>query len=109
MGGKPASAPAMSKPATPRSRQEMASSAISIERAWWRIAVSSWRTTILPPARRHPLLEALLHRSDHLVEGHPAADVLLGGVAHLGVDHAVGGQVLDALTRDAGDRRDRSA
>ena len=54
MGGKPASAPAMSKPATPRSRHAIASSAISIDRAWCRIAVSSWRTTILPPLAAIP-------------------------------------------------------
>ena len=42
------------------------------ERAWWRIAVSSWRTTILPPAGGHPLVEARLHRGDDLVEGQPA-------------------------------------
>ena len=83
----------------------MASSAISIERAWWRIAVSSWRTTIRPPRGRDALVEALLHGADDLVEGQARPDVLLGGVADLGVDDAVGRQVLDALARDPGERR----
>ena len=52
--GKPASAPAMSNPTTPESRQATDSSAISRDRAWWRIAVSSWRTTILPSASTMP-------------------------------------------------------
>src|SRR5262249_47768413 len=41
LGGLPASAPAMSNPATPRSRYRTASSAISSDRAAVRIAVSS--------------------------------------------------------------------
>ncbi len=105
MGGKPASAPAMSKPATPRSRQAIDSSAISIERAAWRIAVSSWRTTIRPPAAAIALLEAALHRADDLVQGEAGGDVLLGGVADLGVHHSVGGEVLDALAGHPLDRR----
>ena len=40
LGGQPASAPAMSNPATPRSRYRTASSAISSERAAVRMAVS---------------------------------------------------------------------
>ncbi len=56
-------------------------------------------------ARGHPRVEALLHRRDDLVERQPARDVLLGGVAHLGVDDAVRGEVLDALAGDPGDRR----
>ena len=51
------------------------------------------------------LVEALLHRLDDLVQGEPGAQVLLGGVADLGVDHAVGRQVLDALARHPGQRR----
>ena len=38
-------------------------------------------------------------RLDDLVEGQAAFEVLLGGVADLGVDDAVGGQVLGALGR----------
>ncbi len=51
------------------------------------------------PAARvdHPLLEAGPHRGHDLVEAEPGGDVLLGGVANLGVDHAVGRQVGDAL------------
>ena len=62
--------------------------------------MSSWRTTIRAAGGGDALVEALLHRGDDLVEGQAAADVLLGGVADLGVDHAVGGQVLDALAGD---------
>ncbi|SLI47844.1 Uncharacterised protein [Mycobacteroides abscessus subsp. abscessus] len=50
VGGYPASAPAMSKPPTPRSRQRTASSAISRERAACRMAVSRQVTTIGWPA-----------------------------------------------------------
>ena len=50
VGRKPASGPAMSKPTTPSSRCFTASSAISIDRAAWRIAVTSVRTTIGWPA-----------------------------------------------------------
>ena len=50
-------------------------------------------------------LEALLDGRDDLVEGEALLDVLLGGVADLGVHHAVRGQVLDALARHPGDRR----
>ena len=99
----------MSKPATPRSRHATASSAISRDLAWWRIAVSSWRTTIRAARRRRALVEALLDGGDDLVEGQPVAEVLLGGVAHLGVDDAVVGEVLDALAGDPAERRVRSA
>ena len=71
--------------------------------------MSSWRTTIRPPAAATPVVEALLDGRDDLVEGQPAVDVLLGGVADLGVDDAVGGQVLDALAGHPGERRGRSA
>ena len=104
VGGKPASAPAMSKPATPRSRQAMASSAISIERAACRIAVSSWRTTIVPPAAAMPSSKPRWTASTTSSRVSPLCDVLLGRVADLGVDHAVRGQVLDALAGDPGDR-----
>ena len=53
--------------------------------------------------RRLALVEALLHRVHDLVEREAAGEVLLGGVAHLGVDDAVGGQVLDALAGDPGE------
>ena len=105
VGGKPASAPAMSKPATPRSRQAMASSAISIERAWWRIAVSSWRTTIRRRWRPSPASKPSWTAATTSSRVRPLVDVLLGGVADLGVDDAVGGQVLDALAGDPGDGR----
>ena len=58
-----------------------------------------------PAAGDHRPVEALLHGRDHLVEGQPGLDVLLGGVADLGVDDAVGGQVLDALAGHPGHRR----
>ena len=53
------------------------------------------------PLRRSPSCTA----RDDLVEGEPAVEVLLGGVADLGVDDAVGGQVLDALARHPGEVR----
>ena len=46
-----------------------------------------------PPPRR----EACPDRLHDLLEGQAALEVLLGGVAHLGVHHPVLGQVLDAL------------
>ena len=54
-----------------------------------------------------PLVEPVLHGRDDLVEGQALVEVLLGGVAHLGVDHAVGGQVLDALAGHPGEVRRR--
>ena len=55
------------------------------------------------PAARvdHALLEAGPHRGHDLVESEPRGDVLLGGVADLGVDDPVGRQVGDALARHA--------
>ncbi len=44
--------------------------------------------------------EALVDGLDDLFEGEPALQVLLGGVAHLGVDDAVLGEVLGALGGD---------
>ena len=58
-----------------------------------------------PVGGRDALVEALLDGRDDLVEGEPVADVLLGGVADLGVHDAVGGQVLDALAGHPGDPR----
>ena len=49
VGGKPFSGPAMSNPTQPRSRQRTASSAISTERAYWRIAVQRNLTRIGRP------------------------------------------------------------
>ena len=49
VGGLPASLPAMSKPTTPASRWRTASSAISVEWAAWRMAV-----TIVPIVRFVP-------------------------------------------------------
>ena len=105
VGGKPASAPAMSKPATPRSRHAIGELG-DLHRPRL-VAHRGQQLAYDDPAaaRGHPGVEALLHRRDDLVEGQPAADVLLGGVAHLGVDDAVGGEVLDALAGDPGDRR----
>ena len=48
--------------------------------------------------------EALEVRGDHLVEGQAALGRQLRRVADLGVDDAVGGEVLGALGRDADDR-----
>ncbi len=53
LGGQPASAPAMSNPATPRSRYRTASSAISSERAAVRMAVS--RAYIVMPRPALPM------------------------------------------------------
>ena len=49
------------------------------------------------PGLRDPGVEPRLHGGDDLVEGEPGLDVLLGRVAHLGVDHAVVGEVVHAL------------
>ena len=48
--------------------------------------------------------EAVEHRLDHLVERQPGLGAQLGRHAHLGVDDAVGGQVLGALVGDPLDR-----
>ncbi len=50
-------------------------------------------------AGRHPLGQAVAHRLDRLRHGQPAAQVLLGRPAGLGVDHAVRGLILDELPR----------
>ena len=54
------------------------------------------------PFRADP--EALEHRLDRLVEGQPLLGAQLGGHPHLGVHHAIGGEVLGAFGRDPGDR-----
>ena len=67
------------------------------------MAVSSVPTRIGCPAaaaRAEPSREALLHRLDDLDEREAARDVQLGGVADLGVDDAVGREVLGALGGD---------
>lgn len=51
-----------------------------------------------------PFPEALVDGLDHLFEAQPAVEVLLGGVAHLGVDDAVLGEVLGALAGDPDER-----
>ena len=56
------------------------------------------------PVDPDSLGESFLHRLDHLVEGEPALEVLLGRVPDLGVDDAVGGEVLGALASDANQR-----
>ncbi|GAA2915289.1 hypothetical protein GCM10020221_08730 [Streptomyces thioluteus] len=71
------------------------------------MAVSSAPTRMRWPfafARRVALAEALVDRLDDLFEGEPGLQVLLGGVAHLGVDDAVRGQVLGALGGDPDQR-----
>ena len=103
VGGKPASAPAMSKPTTPVSRYRTASSAISCDRAACRIAVSSVPIRIVLALRGRlgaAVREAGVHRLDHLVQGQAALQVLLRRVPHLGVDDAVRGQVQRALPGD---------
>ena len=52
IGGKPSSAPAMSKPQTPRSRYSTTSSAISSPCCACRMAVRSWPTTMGVPSSR---------------------------------------------------------
>ena len=52
---------------------------------------------MMPPAGRAAPPEALQHGLDDLVQAQPAGQVQLGGEPDLGVDHAVGGQVLGAL------------
>ena len=102
--GNPASGPAMSKPTTPRSRCRTASSAISMPRSRWRIALTSWPARMLlrsPRTRRRPhRARTAPPRPSRRAE--PALQVLLGRPAHLAVDDAVCGQVLHELARDAG-------
>ena len=100
VGGYPASAPAMSKPTTPLSRNRIASSAISRDRAACRIAVTRQRTVMAPALGAGGLLavgEAGQHRVDHRVQRQPPIDVQFGREPDLGVHDVVGRQVLDAL------------
>ena len=104
-GGKPASAPAMSKPTTPRSRWRTASSAISsaavgVAHRGDELADAD-AAALAARASSMPCSMPVLHRLDGLVEREPAREVLLGRPADLAVDHAVGGEVLDELARDA--------
>ena len=79
-------------------------------RAACRIAVSSWRTTIRPAAPRpSPSPKPSLTASTTSSRVSPLCDVLLGGVADLGVDHAVRGQVLARTRGRPGAARRRSA
>ena len=95
----------MSKPATPRSRQaidelgDLAGAGLVPHRGQQLADDDPCRRCAAIPSSK-PALD----RGDDLVEVEPAGDVLLGGVADLGVHDAVGGQVLDAL---AGDPRQR--
>ena len=86
----------------PTSRYRTASSAISIDRAACRIAVSSVPTRIGVPAaaasRRARRRTRPAPPRPPRPASRPALEVLLGGEPHLGVDDAVRGQVL-ARTR----------
>ena len=102
-GGKPSSAPAMSKPATVPLRSSRTRSAAVRFGSTWRIEVSSWRTTIVRPRARLasiPSRRPSRHRGDGLGLGQPLLRVLLGRPAGLAVDDAVGGEVLDELPGD---------
>ena len=55
-------------------------------------------------ARSAPIREPLEVRRDDLVERHAALRRQLRGVAHLGVDDPVGGEVLGAFGGDPDDR-----
>ena len=93
----------MSKPTTPLSRNRIASSAISRDRAACRIAVTRQRTVMRAALGGGGLLavgESGQHRVDHRVERQPRVDVQFGCEPDLGVHHVVGGQVLDALESD---------
>ena len=96
----------MSNPMTPSSRQRTASSAISIERAAWRIAVTSARIVDRVPGRgrvRRPDPEPLEVRPHDLVQRQALLDRQLGRVPHLRVHDAVRGEVLGALGGDPHD------
>ena len=97
----------MSKPTTPASRQRTAHSATSTERAAWRMAVTSERIDDGVAGGRRPLRadpEALEDRLLDLVEGQAPFRAQLRRHADLGVDDAVGGEVLGALGGDPDDR-----
>src|ERR1700738_939752 len=103
VGGYPASAPAMSKPTTPLSRNRIANSAISRDIAACRIAVTKQRTVIRRPAAAQacsPAGKPRQHAVDDLIEGQPLVDVQLRRESHLGIHHRVGGQVLHAFVGD---------
>ena len=90
----------MSKPTTPLSRNRIASSAISNDRAWWRIAVTRHRTVIARPsplAAFSPSAKPASTASTTASSDKPAVDVQFGREPDLGVHHVVGGQVFDAL------------
>ena len=85
------------------SRYRTASSAISRERAACRIAVSSAPTRIERPCRgggAAPSWNPASTASTTSSSVSPPLDVQLGREPDLGVDDAVGGEVLGALARD---------
>ena len=92
----------MSKPTTPSSRCRTATSAISTERAAWRMAVTMSPTVIERPSA--PRRKPSEHRLDHFVEREAAIGQELGRHPHLGVDDPIRGEVLDALGAHAFDR-----
>ena len=52
-----------------------------------------------PPAGScRSLIETVLDRSDDLIQAQTTVDEELRGITHLGVDHVVTGQVLNALS-----------
>ena len=100
-GGYPASAPAMSNPTTPASRKRTASSAIS--RLELPCASPSDRVDREVGVGRSAA-EPVEHRVHHLVERQALLGVQLRGEPDLGVDDAVGGEILGALEGDPLDR-----
>ena len=107
VGGKPASAPAMSNPATSWSRNFTASSAISLDLAACRMAVSRARTRIDVPGRLggdRPGGEPVEHRLHHLVKVKTLLHMQFRREPDLRVDDTVGGQILHAFRGDPDQR-----
>ncbi len=100
VGGKPASAPAMSKPthaeiAVPDGQLGDLPGARGVPHRGEQAADPDPATGLGGPPGAQP--EALQHRLHHRFQRQALLDVQLGGEPDLGVDDAVGGQVLGAL------------
>ncbi len=104
IGGKPSSAPAMSKPATPRSRycdRDLGDLQPALGVPHRREQLTHDDRVPEPGRLLLTLDDALLHGLDGLGERESGRQVLLGRPPQLGVDDAVGGQVDDRLAGDA--------
>ena len=111
-GGKPASAPAMSNPTTPRvavPQRELRDLERPVRVAHRGDELADADRAAAAPRQLDALVDPALHGLDGAVEAQAGREVLLGRPAHLAVDHAVVDEVEHELAGDALERRARSA